>query len=66
MVQRQCDRCGKYVPDYIEENHLYVSLRDGDGFDLCAECDKELYEQLMNMRRKAKADIDGGLRNETD
>lgn len=57
MVQRQCDRCGKYVPDFNDENKLYVSSRGGDDYDLCRGCDEELYNQLMTMRRRADADI---------
>lgn len=57
MVQRQCDRCGKYIPDFIDENKLCVSSRGGDDYDLCRKCDEELYEQLMTMRRKAAADM---------
>lgn len=59
MVQKQCDRCGKYIPDFIDENKLYVSSRGGDNYDLCRKCDEELYEQLMTMRRKAEADTAG-------
>lgn len=57
MVQKQCDRCGKYIPDFIDENKLYVSSRGGDDYDLCRECDEELYNQLMTMRRRADVDI---------
>lgn len=57
MVQRQCDRCGKYIPDFIEENKLYLSSREGDNYDLCRECDEELYNQLVTMRKRADADI---------
>lgn len=58
MVQRQCDRCGRYIPDYIEDNVLCVSTRDGTNSDLCAKCDKELYERLMTMNRKAQVDME--------
>lgn len=59
MTIRQCDRCGKYIPDFIEENKLYASSREGDSYDLCRECDEELYDQLMTMRRKAEVDMRG-------
>lgn len=58
MLQRQCDRCGKFIVEYDDNIRLSVCDRQsGEGYDLCRDCDAWLLEQIGTMRKKMEADL---------
>ena len=62
-LQRQCDRCGKYIPDESKYFHFSVQeCRDSTGYsnflpqkDLCSDC----YHKVFSKKKEKKEKKDG-------